>query len=69
MTYFFDEAEITQFNSCLFLDKHILRFNVSMEKAMTMDIVQRGCYLLNYVPDLFMGEWIVIEFAHLHHSV
>ena len=40
MSDFLHKAKIAQFNRGLFLDEHVLRFNVSMEKPMAMDIVK-----------------------------
>lgn len=40
-----------------------------MEEPMTMDVVKCSGYLLDYVPNLFMTERIIVQFAHLHHSV
>ena len=33
---------------------------------MAVDVVQSSGYLLDYVSDFLMTEWVVIEFAHLH---
>lgn len=40
-----------------------------MEEAVAVDIVQRGGYLHNNVPDLLVRKWIIVELAHLHHAV
>ena len=40
-----------------------------MEEAMTVNVIERGSYLLYDVPDLFVWKWVIVEFAHLHHSV
>ena len=69
MTNLFDEAEITQLNGSLSLDEYILRFNVSMKEAMAVNVVQRRCNLLDYMSDLLVREWIIVELAHLHHPV
>ena len=60
MTDLLDQAEIAKFNSRLLLDKHVLRFNVSMEETMAVDIVKRVRYLLDYMSDLFMGKRIIV---------
>jgi hypothetical protein len=36
---------------------------------MIMNIVKSNCDLLYNMPDLLVRKWIVIELAHLHHSV
>ena len=36
---FFDEAEVSKFDSCLFLDQHILGLDISVEKAVAMDVI------------------------------
>ena len=69
MSDFFDKTKVTKFNCCLFLDEHVLRLYVPMEKPVTVDIVQCRCYLLYDVSYLFMGEWIIIQLPHLHHPV
>ena len=48
------ETEIAKFNSCLLLDEHVFRFNVSMEETVAVDIVQRVSYLLDNVSDLLV---------------
>ena len=40
-----------------------------MEEAVTMDIIQRGSYLLNNVPDLLVRKRIIVKLAHLHHAI
>ena len=40
-----------------------------MEEPMTMDVVKCSGYLLDYVPNFFMTEGIIVQFAHLHHSI
>lgn len=65
----FNEAKITELHRGLFLDKDILRFNVSMEEAVTVDVVECRCDLIDDVPDLFMRERVIVKFSHLHHSV
>ena len=69
MTYLFNQAEIAKFNGSLFLNEHVLWFNVSMEEAMAVDVVKGRSDLVDYVPDLLMGERVVVELAHLHHLV
>ena len=69
MPNLFDQAEVPELNSCLFLDQDILWLDVSVEEAVAVDVVQSSGYLLDYVSDFLMTEWVVIEFAHLHHSV
>ena len=64
-----DEAEIAQLYSRLLLDKNVLRFNVSMEEAMTVYIIQSRRDLVDYMSDLFMGERVVVELTHLHHAI
>ena len=64
-----DEAEIAQLYSRLILDKNVFRFNVSMEEAMTVYIIQSRRDLMDYMPNLFMGERVVVEFTHLHHAI
>ena len=39
MSNLLDEAKITEFDYCFLLDQHVLRFNVSMEESMTVDII------------------------------
>lgn len=39
MADFFDQAEIAQLDDSFLLDQDVLRFNVSMEKAMAVDII------------------------------
>lgn len=39
MTYFFDQTEITEFDSGLILNENIFRFNISMEEAVLVDVV------------------------------
>ena len=40
-----------------------------MEEAVAVNIVQRGGYLLNNVPNLLVRKWIIVELAHLHHAI
>ena len=40
-----------------------------MEEPMTMNVVKCCGYLLDYVSNLFMTERIIVQFAHLHHSI
>ena len=40
-----------------------------MEEAVTVNIVQRGGYLHNNVPDLLVRKRIIVELPHLHHAV
>ena len=69
MSYFFNEPKVSKFNSRLFLDQDILWLDISMEEPMTMNVVESSGYLLDYVSDLFVTKWIIVQFAHLHHSV
>ena len=69
MSDFFDQSKITQLYRSLFLDEHILWFNVSMEEAMAVDVVEGWCDLLYDMPDLLVRKWVIVQFAHLHHSV
>ena len=39
MPDFFDEAEVSKFDSCLFLDQHIFGLDISVEKAVAMDVI------------------------------
>ena len=54
MSDFFDQSKITQLNRSLFLDEHILWFNVSMEEAMAVDVIEGGSDLLYDVSDLLV---------------
>lgn len=69
VAYLFDKAEIAEFNSRLFIDEHIFRFNVSMEETVIVDVVEGGGDLLDDVSDLLVGKRVVVELAHLHHAV
>ena len=69
MSYFFYKPKVSKFNSCLFLDQDILWLDISMEEPMTMNVVESSGYLLDYVSNLFVTERVVVQFAHLHHSV
>ena len=60
MTNLFDKSKIAQFDGRLFLDEHVLRFNVSMEEPMAVDIIQRRSYLLNDVSDLLVRKRVII---------
>ena len=40
-----------------------------MEESMTVDVVKSCGYLLDYVSDLLVTKRIVVQFAHLHHSI
>ena len=39
MAYFFNQTEITEFNCGLILNENILRFDVSMEETVLVDVV------------------------------
>ena len=69
MADLFDKTEVAQLYRRLLLDKNILRFNVSMEEAVAVDVVERGGDLMDDVSDLLVRERIVVQFAHLHHAV
>jgi len=69
MPNLFDQTEITQLDRCLILYQYILWLNVSMEKTVLMYVVQAERYLSDNVSNLFVRKRILIEFAHLHHSV
>ena len=40
-----------------------------MEEPVTVDVVKSSGYLLDYVPNLFVTKRVIVQFAHLHHSV
>ena len=69
MPNFFHEPKISQLNRSLLLNEHVLRLNVSMEKAMIVDIIESAGYLVDNVTYLFVRERIIVQVAHLHHSV
>lgn len=54
MPDFLDEAEVSQFHCCLLIDEHIFGLNVSVKEAVTVDIIERRCYLMDNVPDFFV---------------
>lgn len=54
MTDFLHESEIAELDDRLLLDQHILRFNVSMEEAMAMDIVEGRSDLMDNMSDLLV---------------
>jgi len=60
MSYLFYKSKIAQLNRSLSLDEYVFRFDISMEKSMIVNIVKSTGYLLNYVADFFMGEWVIV---------
>ena len=40
-----------------------------MEEPMTVNVVKSSGYLLDNVSYLFVTERIIVQFAHLHHSI
>ena len=64
-----DQPEVAELDRCLALDEHVLRFNVSMEEAVVVDVVESLRDLLDDVADLLVREGVVVELPHLHHAV
>ena len=60
MSDFFYKTEVPYFNNRFTLNKDILRFNISMEKSMIMNIVKSYSNLLNDISNLIMGKRIII---------
>ena len=69
MADLFDKTKVAQLYRRLLLDKNILRFNVSMEEAVAVDIVECRGDLVYNVTNFFMREGVIVQFAHLHHAV
>ena len=40
-----------------------------MKEPMTVDVIERLGNLLYDVPALLVREWVVVQLAHLHHSI
>jgi hypothetical protein len=69
MTDFLNQTEVSKLNGRLLPNKNIFWFNISMEEAMRMDVLERSSDLEDYVSDLLVREGVVVKFAHLHHPV
>ena len=54
MADLFDKTKVAQLYRRLLLDKNILRFNVSMEEAVAVDIVECRGDLVYNVTNFFM---------------
>ena len=54
MSDLFNKAKIAEFYNGFLLDEHIFWLHISVEKAMSVDVVQRIRNLLYNVPDLFV---------------
>ena len=66
---FFDESKVADLDGGLVLHEYVLGLNVSMEEAMLVNVVKAQRNLSDNVSDLFVGKGVVVQFAHLHHSV
>ena len=60
MSNLFDKSKIAEFYNGFLLDEHIFWLHISVEKAVSMDVVQRISNLLDNVPDFFVRKWVII---------